>query len=88
MCIRDRSDIDSVVTARTNLDVYSKTESDAKYLRIDQSTSPTVDNQFDLGSSTYRFNDIYAESFQGTATLADNLTIVGGASGDVLTWNG
>ena len=25
------SDIDSVVTARTNLDVYSKTESDAKY---------------------------------------------------------
>ena len=82
------SDIDNVVTARTNLNVYSKTESDAKYVRIDQSTSPTVDNQFDLGSSTYRFNDIYAESFQGTATLADNLTIVGGTSGDVLTWNG
>ena len=84
----DLSDLNDVITARTNLDVYSKAESDAKYLRIDQSTSPTVDNQFDLGSSTYRFNDIYAESFQGTATLADNLTIQGSTSGDVLTWNG
>lgn len=84
----DLSDLNSVITARTNLDVYSKAESDAKYLRIDQSTSPTVDNTIDLGSSTYRFNDIYAESFQGVATLADNLTVVGGTSGDVLTWNG
>jgi hypothetical protein len=84
----DLSDLNDVITARTNLDVYSKAESDAKYLRIDQSTSPTVDNQFDLGSSTYRFNDIYAETFQGTALLADNLTIQGSTSGDVLTWNG
>ena len=82
------SDLSNVTNARTNLDVYSKAESDAKYLRIDQSTSPTVDNQFDLGSSTYRFNDIYAESFQGTATLADNITVQGSTQGDVLTWNG
>ena len=82
------SDIGNVVDARTNLDVYSKAESDAKYLRIDASTAPTVDNQFDLGSSTNRFNDIYAETFQGTALLADNLTVQGSSSGDVLTWNG
>ena len=82
------SDIGNVVDARTNLDVYSKAESDAKYLRIDASTAPTVDNQFDIGSSTNRFNDIYAETFQGTALLADNLTVQGSSSGDVLTWNG
>ena len=49
--------------------------------------APTVDNTFDLGSSTKRFNDIYAETLQGTAVLSDNLTITGN-SGDVLTFNG
>ena len=48
---------------------------------------PTVDNTFDPGSSTKRFNDIYAETLQGTAVLSDNLTITGN-SGDVLTFNG
>ena len=82
------SDIGNAVSARTNLDVYSKAESDAKYLRIDASSVPTVDNAYDLGSSTKRFNDVYAETFHGTAILADNLTISGSATGDVLTWNG
>jgi len=82
------SDLNDKVASRTNLDVYSKAESDAKYFRIDQSMSPTVDNTFDLGSSTKRFNDIYAETFQGTALLADNLTVAGSTTGDVLTWNG
>ena len=82
------SDIGSAVTARTNLDVYSKAESDGKYLRIDASTAPTIDNAIDLGSSTKRFNDIYAETFHGTAVLADNLTVSGNSTGDVLTWNG
>ena len=82
------SDIADTTAARTNLSVYSKAESDSKYLRVDAHSVPTIDNQFDLGSSTNRFNDIYAETFQGTAILADNLTIIGSAQGDVLTWNG
>ena len=81
------SDIGDAATARTNLSVYSKAEADAKYFRVDQTMAPTVDNTFDLGSSTKRFNDIYAETLQGTAVLSDNLTITGN-SGDVLTFNG
>jgi len=81
------SDLGDAATARTNLDVYSKAEADAKYFRVDQTMAPTVDNTFDLGSSTKRFNDIYAETFQGTAVLSDNLTITG-TTGDVLTFNG
>ena len=81
------SDIGDATTARTNLDVYSKAEADAKYFRVDQTMAPTVDNTFDLGSSTKRFNDIYAETLQGTAVLSDNLTITG-STGDVLTFNG
>ena len=42
---------------------------------------------FDIGSSTRRYNDVYAETFQGTAVLSDNLTIAGN-TGDVLTYNG
>ena len=81
------SDLGDAATARINLDVYSKAEADAKYFRVDQTMAPTVDNTFDLGSSTKRFNDIYAETFQGTAVLSDNLTITG-STGDVLTFNG
>ena len=32
------------------------------YVRLDQSTIPTVDNTFDIGSSTRRYNDVYAET--------------------------
>ena len=52
-----------------------------------QTSGNPIDNTFDLGSSTKRFNDIYAETFQGTAVLSDNLTITG-STGDVLTFNG
>jgi len=82
------ADVADVATARTNLSVYSKAEADSKYLRVDNHSVPTVDNTFDLGSTTYRFNDIYAETFQGTAVLAENLSLTGTAQGDVLTWNG
>ncbi|MBG11151.1 MAG: hypothetical protein CMD92_08330, partial [Gammaproteobacteria bacterium] len=82
------SDVADTTTARTNLDVYSKAETDSKYIRLDAHSIPTVDNTFDIGSSLKRFNDIYAETLQGTALLADNLTIVGSAQGEVLTWNG
>ena len=81
------SDLSDTTAARTNLDVYSKVQVDSAFLRLDRHNVPTQDNIFDLGSSTARFNDIYAETFQGTAVLANNLTITGNA-GDVLTYNG
>ena len=48
--------------------------------------NPVVDNQWDIGSAERRFNDIYAETLQGTAVLAHNLTIAGNA-GDVLVYD-
>ena len=48
---------------------------------------PTQDNTFDIGSANFRFNDIYAETLQGTAVLAENLTISGN-EGDVLKYSG
>ena len=61
-----------------------QTQNISEWTKLWQST---VDNTFDPGSSTKRFNDIYAETFQGTAVLSDNLTITG-STGDVLTFNG
>jgi len=81
------SNLSNVVTARTNLDVYSKAEGNAKYHRTDANFLPATNNIYDVGSPTYKFNDIYAETFQGTAVLADQLTIAG-TSGQVLTHNG
>jgi hypothetical protein len=81
------SDLTDKGAARTNLSVYSKLEADSKFLKLDGNSLPSVDNTWDIGSPTKRFNDIYAETFQGTAVLANNLTIQGNA-GDVLTFNG
>ena len=81
------SNLSDNATARTNLGVYSKTESDAKYHKHDDAFVPSANNTFDIGSSTLKYNDIYAETFQGTAVLADNLT-TSGTTGQVLTYNG
>ena len=81
------SNLSNVATARTNLDVYSKAEGNAKYHRTDANFLPATNNIYDVGSPTFKFNDIYAETFQGTAVLADQLTI-SGTSGQVLTHNG
>ena len=70
------SNLSNVATARTNLDVYSKAEGNAKYHRTDANFLPATNNIYDVGSPTFKFNDIYAETFQGTAVLADQLTIV------------
>ena len=71
----------------TKTETLSETESDAKYLRLDAHSLPTQDNMWDIGSANKRFNDIYAETLQGTAVLAENLTITGN-EGDVLTYSG
>ena len=81
------SNLSNVVTARTNLDVYSKAEANTKYHRTDANFLPATNNIYDVGAPTFKFNDIYAETFHGTAILADQLTI-SGTSGQVLTHNG
>ena len=81
------SDIPDKAAARNNLDVYVKSEVDSAFLRLDRHNVPTQDNVYDLGSAEARFNDVYGETFQGTAILAHNLT-VSGTEGDVLTFSG
>ena len=78
------SDVDNIALARSNLEVLSEAEANAKYVRLDSNSLPTQNNLFDIGSASLRFNDIYAETLQGTAVLSDNLTI-SGSEGDVLT---
>ncbi|SVB34509.1 uncharacterized protein METZ01_LOCUS187363, partial [marine metagenome] len=81
------SNLSDNATARTNLGVYSKTESDSMYHKHDDAFVPSANNVHDIGSPTLKYNDIYAETFQGTAVLADNLTTAG-TTGQVLTYNG
>jgi hypothetical protein len=82
------SDLPDVSIARTNIGAISQADGDSRYLRLNANSTPTIDNTFSLGSSDFRYNDIYASTFHGTAVLADNLTITGSNNGDVLTWNG
>jgi len=81
------SNLSSVGTARTNLDVHSKAESDALYHKHDGHFIPDATNTYDIGSSLSKYNDVYAETFHGTAVLSDNLT-TSGTTGQVLTYNG
>ena len=81
------SNLSDVGAARTALDTYSKSEALSQFLRTDAHSIPDTDNAYDIGSPSRRYNDIYAETFQGIAVLADNLTI-SGTAGQVLTHNG
>jgi len=81
------SNLSNVETARTNLDVYSKAEGDTRYHDKFSNFLPSQNNVYDVGSPSFKFNDIYAETFQGTAILAENLAI-SGTAGQVLTHNG
>ena len=81
------NDLSDKAAARTNLNVYSKSEVQGKFVRLDGHSVPDMDKVWDIGSPLRRFQDVYGETFQGTAILANNLTISGN-TGDVLTWNG
>ena len=81
------SDLDDVAAARTTLDVYSKSETQGRFIRTDGHSVPDQNNMWDIGSPLRRFNDIYAETLQGTAVLSDNLTITGNV-GDLLAYDG
>lgn len=41
------------------------------YLKSNASSSPTVNNAFDLGSTTLKFANVYATTFRGNATSAN-----------------
>ena len=87
-------------TARTNLAVYSKTESDAKYLGNNKHNIADADGAYDIGSSGTEWRDIYARRLYGTATHAltadsiagfaqsDYLQKVGGTMTGALTLSG
>jgi hypothetical protein len=81
------SDLANIAAARQELDVYSKSETQAKFIRTDGHSVPDQNNMWDIGSPLRRFNDIYAETLQGTAVLSDNLTISGNV-GDLLAYDG
>lgn len=81
------SDLTDISAARNTLDVYSKTEVAGKFVRTDGHSIPDYDKTWDIGSPTKRFNDIYGETFQGTAVLANNLTVAGNV-GDLLAYDG
>jgi hypothetical protein len=44
---------------------------DSTLFHTTQSNLPSVDNTFNLGSSSYKFANVYATTFQGTATQAE-----------------
>ena len=91
-----------VSSARTNLGVYSKTESDAKFFANDANLLPDQDNTRSIGDNSNRFSDVYAVELHGTATRAGVVTSIadhdieslqnvdgtGKASGHVLKYNG
>ena len=81
------SDLSDIGAARAALNVFSKSETQGKFVRTDGHSIPDYDKMWDVGSPTQRFNDIYAETLQGTAVLANNLTISGQA-GDLLGYDG
>ena len=91
-----------VSSARTNLGVYSKTESDAKYFANNTNLLPDQDNTRSIGDNSNRFSDVYAVELHGTATRAGVVTSIadhniaelldvdasGVANGHVLKYNG
>lgn len=60
------SDLSNTAAARTNLSVFSQTDSDDRFVRRDATTLPTVDATYDLGSASFQWNNIHAVTFHGT----------------------
>ena len=49
---------------------FTEAEADARFLRLDQSTAPDTNVSFDLGSSSFKWNNVFATTFNGQATSA------------------
>ena len=86
----------SVATARTNLDVYSKAETDANTLKNNANQLPDTDSTYSLGSNSYKWANIYADNFYGRASTAGaidsianigDVDVAGAVNGSVLKYN-
>ena len=94
--------IGSLATARTNLDVFSKAETNSSFQRKDTDYLPDADNTRSLGSNSQRFSDIFAVEFHGLSTSAGvtnsianhslgglaNVDETGKSTGQSLVYNG
>jgi len=94
--------IGSLATARTNLDVFSKAETNSSFQRKDEDYLPDADNTRSLGSNSQRFSDIFAVEFHGLSTSAGvtnsianhsigglaNVDETGKSTGQSLVYNG
>jgi len=52
---------------------YTEIEQDARFLRRDGNSTPSVDITYDIGDATHRFAEIYAQTFKGNAENASKL---------------
>ena len=94
--------VGSVATARTNLDVFSKSEANTAFQRTNADYIPDADNLRSLGSNSNRFSDIFAVEFHGLATQSgttnsitnhnlgnlSNVDEAGISNGKLLQYNG
>ena len=90
------SGLTNLATARTNLSVYSKAETDAFTVKLNASTIPTQDITYSIGNNSYKFLNIYANNFYGRASLAgalealgniNDVDVSGAVNGSVLKYN-
>ena len=78
------SGLTNLATARTNLEVYSKTEIDGFALKNNASVLPSADNTWSIGNNSNRWAAIYANRFYGLATTAGSIAALNNI-GDVDT---
>ena len=74
------SGLTNTATARTNLEVYSKTEIDSFALKNNANVLPQADNTYSLGNNSNRWSAIYANRFYGVATSATAVNNLAGRS--------
>lgn len=77
-----------VTTTVTNLDLELAGNGMAN-IRVASSTRPTIDDMYDLGSPQFRFSEVHAQYFYGTASfLTGNLSAAGNIQGNYILGNG
>lgn len=72
MLSADPSNLASVeyVEAAISASAFNEASLEGVYLKRNATSTPTQNNTFNLGSSSYKWANIYATNFQGTATTA------------------
>lgn len=67
----NNNSLQMVTSTGTTINVPNQQEADQRYLRRNATSVPTSNQAFNLGSSSARWNNIYAVTFQGNATSAN-----------------